>query len=207
MLLQGIFKPCVLCSEIDISSELFCESCFIQLAKHLSVKSRKIKHDGDHRYLMDWSENRLALSRLVRFQKGEAKKKSLYEALFSTVSQEELKDFFNEASLVPCPSKKKGAKDHAYQLAEYLSAKHKRPLVQALTIDRNFGGKQSLQVREKRFERSFQSTVELKGKIIFIDDVVTTGASFAAAVKALKKTQQIQCFSLFYRKLREDGYR
>jgi predicted amidophosphoribosyltransferase len=182
---------------------LLCEECHYALLKRLSLKSRKISKYNEHQYLLNWNQKDRAISKLVRYQKGESNNKDLYDILFSDDCLGEMQECFKGASLVACPPKAEGEKDHAAQLAEYLSKKLKLPLKRALYISSDKRVTQKQQAKKERFERSFIANWGVEGKIIFIDDVVTTGASFMAAQKALEKAEQIQCFSLFYRTLGE----
>ena len=100
--------------------------------------------------------------------------------------------------LLPCPSTRR--KDHAKALAIELSQILGVPVVQALMTEKSHKS-QKQKSRSEREKIVFQKTASLRRKhVIFIDDIVTTGATAKAAKKALGLTEGFEVWCLAHRR-------
>ncbi len=97
-------------------------------------------------------------------------------------------------------SGKKHAQNFAGALSSYLGYPHICPLK-----PKQMGTNQRELKRLERSQREFELSVEFskphQTRIIFVDDVVTTGQTAQAAYRALKEPYDFEVWSLIYREL------
>ncbi len=103
---------------------------------------------------------------------------------------------------IPCPSRNH-ARDHGFFWAKALGEQLKQPVQQALS---HLGSHSDQKAKNLflRGERKFLLTTnecQLKNKnLVFVDDVVTSGATAKAAYLALRKPESFMVWSIFWRK-------
>ena len=108
---------------------------------------------------------------------------------------------------IPCPSRS-SSKDHGFFWARALGEQLKQPVQQALS---HFSSHTDQKVKNLflRGERKFLLTIDecqLKNKnLVFVDDVVTSGATAKAAYLTLGKSESFMVWSIFWRKKIHQG--
>ncbi len=148
------------------------------------------------------------LNRLAVALKG-CHQKAAWEYYGERTLSEWLKSerLLDTAILVPCPARE-GQKDHSYLFAEALSRLTQFPLVPALVrIDVKEQKRLSRRDRQTqaltRFRRNDEAIekIALKGPmtIYFVDDIITTGSTVAAAKFYLGRLGYVKAISLIIR--------
>lgn len=109
---------------------------------------------------------------------------------------------------VPCPARGPAASDHAFLYAESLANFWKSPVAPIL---RKGGPADSQKKKTKRqrgqihleVSEKFSKELTKNKKIIFVDDVVTTGFTAQAAFRALGSPNDFEVWCLAHRRLAE----
>ncbi|MBB6453633.1 competence protein ComFC [Salirhabdus euzebyi] len=120
--------------------------------------------------------------------------------MFSEDVRKKFKEAFgkSKATLVPIPLSSSREKERGFNQAKAIAMLLKRPIESVLT--RVQDEKQSKKTRQERMEAEnpFQLVKEVKGEIILIDDIYTTGMTLHWAAELLKKggSTKIQSFTL-----------
>ncbi len=105
----------------------------------------------------------------------------------------------SDSCLIPCPSRG-GAPDHAAAFARSLSKYAGIPILDILKMPGN-AGIQKAKSRQERQERMLElRSKPALGNVIFIDDVVTTGATASSAKNALETAVNFQVWALAHRR-------
>lgn len=194
---------CVSCGEFVTPKKLVCDFCFSKLS--VNVKERE-SFGHKHLYLYDWKESSFLHTKLVMAQKKRISETRLSQMLIPLFIDLETQKEIRESLVVPCPPKKEGSKDHAYRLAKMVSNITGAKLESCLNY-RGRGGNQKAKAKEERREIKFNAKYLIsRKKIVFIDDVLTTGSTFKAALDCLGEENEVSCFSLFFRNLYNQSY-
>ena len=116
------------------------------------------------------------------------------DILVSKIDQGHLEDIFREASLVPIPLFKKRLLERGFnqsvKIAKQLSPKYNSVVVPLLARVKETKQQARLS-REERFQNvkdvfKVKELAVIPRRVILVDDVLTTGATFVSATKALK---------------------
>ncbi len=144
--------------------------------------------------LLLWKEKESVVGSLIHGLKG-----GTPEDIISKIS---LEIAFRESRrkdllIVPVPSSKVGERDHAFQIAYFVSQELKLHMWEGLKWERKTTNQKFLKKTE-RFVNTMIQTKDLpRGKeVILIDDLVTTGATATAAYNAIKSLNQIEVWAL-----------
>ena len=196
-------RACLSCSFPFVGPSLFCSECEKSLWRRQSrVLTRKISTKGLLvRGLFDWNPDQdRQVSQLILALKGGRALGTLeyFGHRFSpalSCSDGERSD----TCLVPCPPKRAGALDHAGALAKVLSLKTGYPVREVLA--RELGAsKQRTKGIQGRAKIHFQLKEQIGYKnVIFIDDVMTTGATAHAAREAMGYGSEMEVWVLAIR--------
>jgi len=209
---HGWLRSCGRCGttwgDIDLYCEICWENLYSQLCRHGEFENNyffKLNR------LWRWStSNQAALSHLIYSLKGGGNPQ-VYWRLAKILSASALcrnKTPFQPV-FVAAPAKKFGDRDHAYCLARALGDLWVAPVTSGLT--RISRGSQKTKSRWNRHELRMgwkdekSMTPPNRAKVqtvtIFVDDVVTTGATANAAYKALERPENFEVWCLVERSL------
>ncbi|MHC0037869.1 ComF family protein [Pseudoneobacillus sp. C159] len=93
----------------------------------------------------------------------------------------------NPDLIIPIPLSNERLEERGFNQAEALITEAQVPLTKALT--RFHSEKQSKKSRQERIHlpQVFQTTIDISGKVILVDDIYTTGSTLRHAARALKE--------------------
>ena len=160
-----------------------------------------------HIRLFDWNEEndffiRLFLNSLKRGGPSVIFNKVILEFLHRIV---QIRPLPIDAVLIPAPSNPRyHSYDHAFCLASSLAhlagLKLYSPLLRCFSFDKMSGQKQKTRMQRKEVHFSVKTDIHIGEKIIFVDDILTTGATAQAAYKALGEPENFLIFTLAWRR-------
>lgn len=194
-------RACPHCHNWREKKDLFCASCWGQLLKKVYWE-KAIEYEIETKTLFTWREDDELVGRLIYCLKGgglEAACTRLVEWILMYVEKKELEG----AVFVPAPPRANGQVDHAALLAKCFSKITGRPHLSSLERV-NIKRQKQLNRSERQKNTLRLSGIESreinsKQSIIFIDDVVTTGATAQAAYLALGKPKNFRVWALAHR--------
>lgn len=199
VLFHRLLRVCIYCSSIDCGDSLFCGLCEKKLwSKHNGLK--QIQVDSlQVSYLFDWfPDDDPMLNMLLNQMKGSAPK-SLYasyaQRICDRLPQIQFKD---DTAIVPCPSR--GDRIHALLLAEAFAKQLSLPVLDILELaDPAKDQKGRTKSERQHIRMRLKQTTGIR-HVIFIDDIVTTGATAKAARLALRSVEGFEVFCLAHRR-------
>lgn len=198
--MESFFRHCKHCGAGFFKNfstiEFFCQDCWLKLESQRAPRNFKIYKTEKiiiHPHYI-WRNDEDIVRDLVSGLKGGTPYLVL-ERLCNSLCK--LKKPDQDSLIIPVPSSKVGEKDHAYLMADLISKKLGLEFFPCLEWAKK-GTSQKFLNKNDRFNIEMKSTRKLPGKkgVILVDDVVTTGATAGAALKAFKGLNQIQVWSL-----------
>ncbi len=206
---MAILRTCAYCGSF-YSKETVCEFCWAELPWR-NPNSEAVIIDASSvclkvHSLLDWEPDRSPVcSVFILSLKGGLSKSSFDRLAAQFVKKGMLQNSDGrKLVIVPAPSRTQSF-DHALALAESLAAVFAAKAVNclkttAIESQKTKGkGARSLLVME-----SCEKFSQFDGKVIFVDDVVTTGSTAKAAYIALGRPSNFEVWSIAYRHLAAD---
>lgn len=202
------FRHCPVCHQSFPPMEWLCAHCLQKLKKNYLEPQHLMRMQSSFRHLrlIDWTQENDSFIRAVLMSLKGPRRSLFFQVL--------AKEFFMRVQylpslkkdhpliLIPCPSKD-FSKDHGFFWAQVLGEQFGLPVHQALSpLDSH--ASQKAKKLSLRGDRKFLLEVDersLKDKnLVFVDDVVTSGATAKAAYLALGRPESFMVWSIFWRK-------
>ncbi|PIS10519.1 MAG: hypothetical protein COT73_08945 [Bdellovibrio sp. CG10_big_fil_rev_8_21_14_0_10_47_8] len=198
--IHQLFKSCHHCGRWDGRPSLYCICCENLLWKTHPAVSVDWVQDIRVSYLFHWvPDSDRQVSRLLLSLKGGRPQSAIQFYCEQFLARAEICGDLRNSILVPCPSHR--GRDHALVLAEEFSKVLDIPVHLALERASDPGQQRRLDLRSREKIR-FKSCSNLREKhVIFIDDIVTTGATVMAARRAMKGISGFEVWTLARRRL------
>ncbi len=194
-------RCCLHCGSFFVTNSQFCQCCETDLwRKHPTTRAFELTATEIQAWaLFDWfpDQDRKVSKLIISLKGGEpAVAFDFYARAF--VARMPLASLPSNAVLLPCPNSK--GRDHAANWAKALSKLLGIPVIQSLEFMPGHTSQKSKTISERQ-KIVFHATDHPTHKhVIFIDDIVTTGATALAAKKALGRTQGFEVWCLAHRR-------
>ena len=196
-------RACLQCgSGAEVLDTLFCRECSGHLMKKMQARVELLEIENREVPLLSlfrWAPRADPdLSKLVHALKGGRLARS-----YAEFARWIPRFVANECTLVPAPSSSRTETMwHAKRWAEVLSEKWGWPLCSPLSLTLGLG-RQKEKLRWQRLSSTRFLGEKVSSRVLFVDDVVTTGATVQAAFRALGKPKFFAVFC-FARRVRGD---
>lgn len=200
---QYLLTPvCISCGSYFCEDSLFCVTCFSrEIEPKLILPAASHLGSARHLYLLDWNKNEsLAIDQMVYRMKSDNSRAAwrFYAKIILQMSEVKLQNF---RGYVPIPGST-AASVHSTVFAEALSANSGLPVFDLLSRKTDSKAQKQGSITDRRtqnFEQRLGTQAELFTKLIFVDDVLTTGESFLQSNKAVNGHNENIILTLFYR--------
>lgn len=200
---QYLLTPvCIRCGSYFSQDSLFCDVCFhLEIEPKLFTSSASHLGNSRHKYLIAWCKNESrTLDQMVYRMKSDNSRAAwrFYSRLILEVIDINLKNF---DGVVPIPGSSR-ASVHSALFADALSSALALPVFDLVTKNRDSVAQKHGSFHERKvqnFEARQPSQTELFTKLIFVDDVLTTGESFLQSNRAVNGHKENIILTLFYR--------
>jgi predicted amidophosphoribosyltransferase len=198
----SLFRNCAICSSWSGDINVFCSSCWRDYFVESDPFRRNLYHDFPHPIfsLFVWKQDASAVGHLIRSLKGDWGERTwkVLALQFAKKYCASEKPIGPNTVFVPAPPQHVDQQDHAYLWARALSEVFQAPLSTVLT--RSSLGPQKRMGLTERWHSVMgtkpEEAVDLSKSYIFVDDLITTGATALAAWKALGKPASFQVWTL-----------
>ena len=206
---------CLNCGSFRNTGTGLCDYCCQKILwPRLSLGTKQTRDGLTVRSLFDWTpgESDEFSKWILRLKKSPSCKWSRLADLFV---QHHISDLGRGGPclLIPCPNAEK-SRDHALKWARAIGVYGHGPLIEALDIEKKArSGPQKIKNRQERRNIEFVLSEKITGqmhlerfeKIIFLDDIVTSGSTARAAHKALGSPKNFEVWCVGHRlSLRHD---
>ncbi len=207
--IQYELDTCTACGSFSKGDSLFCAICEIQLlklrneSKERSITFENLNTEIPVNSVFPWNPQQSdGLSSLLLKLKG-CRREAPYRYWARQILLERIQNSIfledPETILIPSPARNKEQQDHAYKLTKALSDMTGWRLHNPLVRD-NVGTQKTRNLSQRRRIRlGNPEKFTTSQPIIFVDDVVTTGATAIAAYRSLGCPKNFEVWCLAYR--------
>jgi predicted amidophosphoribosyltransferase len=193
------FRACAHCSQLFASPNVFCNICWEQMHRiqNAGPSMRQWAYTLPTYSLFTWRKERQIESLIYALKDGGLE--DAFDRLAMTfLNQLESRPRLQDHLFIPSPARAPGRCDHAFEwaraLAKFTGGRMEAPLL------RKSQEPQKRLRREERMEKKMSLSKDLslisKGPVIFVDDVITTGATAYAAHEALQRPQNFETWTI-----------
>jgi len=209
---QRLYNPsCLNCGSFFVQDHLFCRECFAEkIEPELNIQDQFIQEKLRHYFLVKWVPWQSdLLSRLIyqlKNNKSSAAWQCYAEQFILALSDHLPSDFFD--AIVPLPGSTRNS-SHSILFANALAVYFGCPVLNCLE---KFLGQPEQKIKNAQQRRELASTIFLREKdefftqqmfknmrILYVDDVLTTGSTFIQSYQALCSRSDSCVFTLFHR--------
>lgn len=199
---QSFYNPvCLKCGSFFVNDSLFCYYCERKyLKKKLVIQKHTIGEKDKHLYLIEWVPDESDVISHMVYQMKSNKCIFAWRYYARQFAQQSLEGY---EVIVPLPGSKPSSV-HSKIFAKFLSEEMKIPVLDCLIQD---SATEVLEQKQQTKKQRLAPKKDLlvKGdfvqftKILFVDDILTTGQTFKRSKKALKQKGESMILTLFYR--------
>ena len=206
---QSFYNPlCLYCGSFFVCDHLFCEKCYKIFFSDLTLIENK-HVPFEHHFLINWSpgQSDLVSEMVYRLKSDRGARAWAHYASIITQSLADRLDLETFDALLPLPGSKSSSV-HAWLLAKNIGQELALPVLNVLTkspstraqktksaSERAFIGSDSQLLLDEQFTREELSNL----KLIYVDDILTTGQTFKRAAEAVGARSQSILVTMFYR--------
>ncbi len=196
-----LLRSCAHCGQMFCEINLMCKNCWKILDREQNNVSnfRQWSYKLPTYSLYTWREQKYLESLIYGLKGGGLDEAFERLALrFLSLKYSLSNESYQKTIIVPAPASSPGARDHAYEwsfhLAQILGGEFKTPLLRGEVVP------QKQLSREARLENKMSLSNNLDmarvDKIIFADDVITSGGTAWAAFEALGRPQNFEIWTI-----------
>jgi len=194
-------RCCSHCGSFQANDSQFCAACEADLwRRHPITRQFDIANTDIQAWaLFDWFPDQdRKVSKLMISLKGGQLESAFQFYAKAFVIRRSLSDLPSNAVLVPCPGRP--GRRHSEMWAQSVSKLLGLPVMEALEPEEENGTQKGKSRSERQRIRYRRKSVLRHKYVIFIDDIVTTGATAVAAQKALGPTEGFEVWCLAHRR-------
>lgn len=200
---QYLLTPiCIGCGSFFCDDSLFCSACFgREIEPRLSLPSASHLGGSRHLYLFNWNKDESAVLDQMVYRMKSDNSYAAWRFYARILLQTHLINFQNYGGFVPIPGST-AVSVHAKLFAEALSVVTGLPVYDLVAKKADAKAQKQgglLDRKAQNFVACPTLQTELFTKLIFVDDVLTTGESFLQSNKAVNGHNENIILTLFYR--------